>query len=120
MIPERIGKKTLSSNACNLVRIQKNVPVPDHEGGFNDSWENRSFTDEWAEINPIQARQRDIYKSIDVEATHLVKLSGYTEIDEFDRIKFGSRIFEVLTVENIQEADFLKVITCKEIRKGAQ
>jgi head-tail adaptor len=43
-------------------------------------------------------------------------MSGQIQIAEKDRIEFGSRSFEVLTVENIQERGFVLVITCREDR----
>lgn len=38
------------------------------------------------------------------------------EVAESDRILFGSRIFEILSIEDIQECNFEKFITCKERR----
>jgi hypothetical protein len=38
------------------------------------------------------------------------------EANEKDRIFYGSREFEILTIEDIQEKNFSKFITCKELR----
>jgi head-tail adaptor len=37
-------------------------------------------------------------------------------VNENDQILFGERIFEILTIEDIQERDFTKFITCREQR----
>lgn len=111
---ERQSKKSLSTRKRYPIWIQEKQTVPNGEGGFAESWIDKNQV--WAAVDPIQARQVFQYRSIDVEATHLIRVDGYTEILEQNRIKFGDRFFEILTIENIQEADFEKVITCKEVR----
>ena len=111
---ERQGKKTLSSEAKHRVVIQTKSSVSDGEGGFTETYTGTATT--WAAISPIRANQQMEYRSIGVDATHLIKLRGNVSINEADRVVFGSRVFEVLTVENIQERGILKVITCKERR----
>jgi head-tail adaptor len=70
-----------------------------------------------AAISPIQARQQFENKSVGVDATHLIKIRGLESIDEKnDRFLFGTRVFEILAVEDIQERGVVKVITCKEVR----
>lgn len=39
-----------------------------------------------------------------------------TEVNETHRILWGSRIFEIITIEDLQEMNFVKLITCKERR----
>jgi len=51
-----------------------------------------------------------------VEATHIIKVRGELAIAEKYRILFGTRVFEVLTVEDIQERGIVKWATCKEDR----
>jgi SPP1 family predicted phage head-tail adaptor len=112
---ERQGKKTLATEARHQVAIERNAATTDGEGGYSDGiWQTIDTV--FAAIYPIQARQQFQYKSIGVDATHLIKIRGKIEVAETDRIKFGSRVFEILAVENIQERGFEKVITCKEAR----
>jgi SPP1 family predicted phage head-tail adaptor len=116
MMIDRRSKKSLATRARHQVNIQSRVQVPDNEGGFVDGWTNTTSSPVWAEIAPIQARQRLDYKTIGVDATHLIRIDGLLEITEQHRIVFGDRNFEVLTVENLQEADNEKVVTCLERR----
>lgn len=111
---EREGKKTFASEARHYITIQSLVRVHDYEGG-----EEATYIDEKqvaAVISPIQARQQFNYKSVGVDATHLIKVRGLIDITEKNRIKFGTRLFEILTIEDIQELGVLKVCTCKEVR----
>jgi SPP1 family predicted phage head-tail adaptor len=108
-------RKSQASQAQHYIYIQTLVSTTDEEGGFSEQWTSGSAIP--AAIIPLQARQVMQYKSINVDATHLIKVRGRTTIAEESRILFGSRVFEILTVENIQERNFIKVITCKEKRE---
>jgi SPP1 family predicted phage head-tail adaptor len=110
----RESKKTLTTRKRHGIYVQTKTSVDDCEGGFIDTWTSGSLI--WAEVSPMQAKQVFQYKSISVDATHLIRVDGYVEVPENSRILFDGRYFEVLVVENIQELDFEKVITCKEMR----
>jgi head-tail adaptor len=113
----REAKKALASQMQHYVYIQTRTRTSDGEGGYTDTWTTTSSAIP-AAISPIQARQLYQFRSIDVDATHLIRMRGRTTIDDSGiyQILFGERVFEVLTVENIQERNFEKVITCKERR----
>jgi SPP1 family predicted phage head-tail adaptor len=111
---ERQGKKTNASEFRHYITIQQVGNTTDGDGGFTDNWSDLSSV--WAAIYPIRAQQLFQYKSINVDATHIIKVRGETTILEENRIMWGSRIFEILTIENIQERGIEKVITCKEQR----
>lgn len=70
----REGKKTQQTNARNLITIRYRTMVPDGEGGHIESWFDRRYV--WAEIAPFWAKQRFEYKSINVHATHHIKILG--------------------------------------------
>lgn len=71
---KRQGTKTQQTNARNLVTIRYRVMVPDGEGGHNETWYDRRNV--WAEICPIMAKQVFEYASINVHASHLIKILG--------------------------------------------
>lgn len=89
-------------------------PVSDGEGGFTETWSTVATV--WAGIRPMRASQIVEYKSLNVHATHLVEVRGEVDIQETDQMLFGSRVFEVLTVENEREEGVRKWVTCKERR----
>jgi SPP1 family predicted phage head-tail adaptor len=111
---DRQGKKTLASEARNYVWIQERVSTTDGDGGFGETWSDTTRCA--AAVLPIQARQVFENRSVGVMATHLIKIRGAMSISEQDRIRWGSRYFEVLYVENIQERGVIKICTCKERR----
>lgn len=112
---DRQPRKSQASQAQHYVYVQTRVSTADGEGGFSEQWTSGASAIP-AAISPIQARQLFEYRSVNVDATHLIKVRGHTTVTEKDRILYGTRVFEILTVENIQERDFIKVITCKEVR----
>lgn len=111
---DRQSKKSLSTRLRHRLYVQTVTTTSDGEGGHSQSWADDRAV--WASIDPIQARQRSEYESISVEATHLIRIRGEQSVSEENRIRFGTRTFEILTVENIQERGVVKVITCKELR----
>lgn len=116
MMLVRREQKTLSSRATHQVTIQTRAQIPDGEGGFSDGWLNRNSQPVWSEIEPMQAKQSFEYRTIGVDATHFIKVDGLIEVEEQDRILYGDRIFEILTIENLKERNAEKFITCLERR----
>ena len=110
----RQGKKTNATEFRHYITIQSQGLTTEEEGGFTENWSTTSSV--WAAVYPVKAQQLFEYKSINVDATHIIKVRGDCTINEGDRILFDSRYFEVLTVENIQELGVEKVVTCKENR----
>lgn len=113
---KRIGKKSLATEARHRVSIYEDLSTTDEDGGVNESlslkYENIS-----AAIYPKSAQQVMEYKTLNVDATHLIKFRGYIDIEELDTIFWGARKFEVLTKENIQERNFELLVTCRENRE---
>lgn len=111
----REGVKSLATELRHRLTIQTVTQTKDNEGGYTDVWSDTATY--WGALYPIRAAQRFEYKTINVDATHVARFRGKLSIDETQRIKFGSRIFEILTVEDKQERDFELWVTCRERRK---
>lgn len=107
-------KPTLASECKHYVAIQRATVTSDGEGGTTQTW---ATTFAWAAIYPMRANKRFELAGMDVQASHHFKFYGYININEKDQILFDGRIFEILTVENIQESDFCLWVTCNEMRK---
>jgi|GEM_PF-969269 len=108
------SRKSDSTRLRHYIDVQSLDHTPDGAGGFTDAW-TKAWS-EWASVNPLKADQVFEYRSKNVHATHLIKVRGYSQLSELNRILFDGRTFEVLTVENLQERDFIKLATCKEVR----
>jgi len=70
----------------------------------------------WASVTPISESLRIQYQSQSVQATHSITIDGKTDVLETDKIKFGNREFEILTIKQVDENDRDKVIITQEIR----
>jgi SPP1 family predicted phage head-tail adaptor len=113
---DRENKKSLASVLNKRVTIEEVAGTTDGEGGFTESW-STATANVPASVEPIRAVQQFKNKSVGVDATHFIKTRGDVDIDEeINRIKWGSRVFEILAVEDIQEDGILHFITCKERR----
>jgi len=112
----REAQKTLASNMRHRISFQTEVATPDDEGGFEKTWV--TSTTVWASISPVLAIKQAEFKSMGVDATHRIKIRGSIPVSEKQRILYGTRIFEILTVENIQETNVESVITCREHLRG--
>jgi head-tail adaptor len=110
----REGKKKLATEARHLITIQSDTKVADGQGGFTTK--TKAEQKIFAAIYPIRAQKLSEYRSTYVNASHILKVSGLVEIPETATIGFGSRTFTVLSVENLQERGFEKVVICSEVR----
>ena len=115
MMFDRQSKKSLATLLRHRVLIRTKVETPDTQGGFTMVWS--TTTTVWAPVDPIKAIQTMDYRAANVDATHTIKMRGNVSVVETQRLQFDSRDFEILTIENIQERDVFKVITCKEIKR---
>lgn len=96
------------------ITIQFKTMTSDSEGGNTETWSDRSSC--WAEVKPFGAKQVYEYQSLNVKASHKIKVRGNIIVQENDRIIFRTRVFEVLTVENEGESNVVKWVTCREVR----
>ena len=115
----RTTAKRLSSTLRHRVAIQERTNTTDGEGGFTEAWADvTGYEAVPAGIWPIFATQRTQYNSVNIEATHYVILRGEIDVVESaTRIKYGTRVFDVLFIEDYQERGVRKQCTCKERRE---
>lgn len=110
------NRKTLTTQLRHYGYIQAVSTADDGRGGEVETWVNTHPNPHNFAVLPMSTKQVMDFASINVEATHMIKFRGLIDISELNRIVIESRIFEVLTVENYQERDILKVAICKERR----
>lgn len=106
--------KEFSSAARHKITIQRRTCTPDGVGGIVESW-NNIYTNISAFVAPYFADQQWRYRGVSTDCTHMIKIRGKFIVSVADRIYFKSRIFEVLTVEDLQEMNMIKEVFCKEI-----
>jgi head-tail adaptor len=112
----RTSNKDLASILRHFVAIEERTDTTDGEGGFTTVWSTVSgYGNVQAAVWPIFSFQKAQYRSIDSEATHFIMVRGEISVTHSaNRIVFDSRVFEILSIEDIQERGIKKQITCKE------
>lgn len=120
MLLRKRSRKSQASKNRHYVTIQQRTYTSDTEGGHTETWSDiTAYTNIPASIEPISAKRKEEYRTFDVDATHEIGFRG--EIDNIEednnRITFGSRIFEIKTIENIQERDVQLQCVCLERRE---
>jgi len=89
--------------------------VRDNERGFVKD-KSTKIAEVWASVEPISERLRVQYQSVSVAASHSITVDGSIDVKEIDKIKFGNREFDILTVKQVDEVKRDKIIISQEIR----
>ena len=113
---------TVESLSIHTITVQENTAVSDGKGGTPDSWVNK-HVDIRARIQPLatpaSAAERSQWGGTPSIITHRIYVPDASlEILESDRIVFGSRIFDIQTVRDIDEWGRFLTIDAREIKDG--
>jgi len=108
-------KKSFATELNSQCWIQAKTCIDDGEGGFLVSWHDVNLV--FCKIRSLTAEQIAQYRTINVECNMTIDVRAETEITEQNRILFNCRIFEILSVQNIDEAGIIKSVVCKEKRE---
>lgn len=73
------------------------------------------YADAWASITPLSMKERTFAEQLQGERTHLVTVRYNSSIDITDRVIFGTRTFEIVSILNPEERNHLLQMECKEI-----
>lgn len=68
----------------------------------------------WADIKPLRSREMDHLNSIYSDVSHRIRIRQYDLTDEY-RIKYGSRIFNIESVINVDERNKESELIVKEV-----
>lgn len=99
----------------NFVEIQANTPVQNSLGESVDAW--ATVWKRWAKIKSISYRDRLVGQQANAEGTHEITFRCDRQIvgtTTRHRIKFGTRLFVIRDVTNIDERNVALVIIAKE------
>jgi head-tail adaptor len=108
----------MASQNRHYVNIEERAYTPDGEGGHTEGWSVVSgYTNVPVGISPLSAFRKEEYRTFDIDATHEIKVRGEIAIvEKNNRIVWGSKIYEVKTVEDIQERQIEQNVICLERR----
>lgn len=73
-------------------------------------------TDEniFAQIEPLRGQQLLEYQQINTELTHRIIIRYTANATSEKRIKWGTRIFDIVVPRNIEERNIFQELLCKE------
>ena len=83
------------------VEIQEVTSSPDEMGQPTISWGTTQSA--WAQIMPLTARELYFTKTVRPETTHRVTMRYFPGLTSANRLKMGSRIFNILGLINENE-----------------
>lgn len=84
------------------VTIQRNTPTEGDYGEDVDVWATLLIV--WASIRPDTGKEGLSEGRIDATVTHTIRMR-YTDITPEDRIVYGSRTFNISSIQNVVERD---------------
>ena len=93
-----------AGNLRHTISIQEETETPDGQGGFSLSWDDVSGMDAVpAAIWPLSAKESLDAMKLELQVTHKVRIRYRSGITAKNRIKFGTRIFNIISLINFEE-----------------
>ncbi len=91
------------------VTLQSPVEITDGAGGFSVSWSDVATV--WADVRPLSGSEQWMARKLQSAITHRVTLRYRAGVTARMRILYGTRVFNIRTVINIDEAnEFLELL----------
>jgi SPP1 family predicted phage head-tail adaptor len=94
------------------IEIQQKTTTTNEFGEPENSWE--TFTNVWARINPISAKEYFSAQGFEHTVTHKITIRFIEGVKPDMRIVYGNRIFEITAVRNINESNRWIELLAKE------
>ena len=99
----------------NVIDIQRNT-VTNARTGPTDSWATlASANDIRASIQPLVGREYTDAQAVNADVTTKIRVRAVSGITPKDRVAWGSRTFEIVSVITIDEIAHEMVLMCKEL-----
>lgn len=99
-------------NLRHRVKIESYTPARDSYGAEIENW--ISVATVWASVEPISGKEYFASKQINAEVTTTITMRYHVGISPAMRVIFKERIFEILSVINLEERNIALVLMCKE------
>jgi SPP1 family predicted phage head-tail adaptor len=94
------------------VTIQEAVESTNGVGETVETW--TTLDEVWASIEPISGREFQAVQQIAAETTHKVTIRYLAGVTPKHRVLFGSRVFDILAVRNVEEVGRITDLLCRE------
>ena len=94
------------------IAIEQVAEIQDSDGSVIETWS--AFADVQASIEPISGREYFAAQTTQAEVTHRFSLRYVSGVTPKMRVKYGSRIFDILSVINVNERNRELQLMCRE------
>lgn len=108
MRPVRAGRLRFA------VLIQSSTDSTNSLGEPVESWATVSGGSVQADIEPISGREYQAVQQIAAETTHKVTIRYLSGITPKYRVLYGSRVFDILAVRDLEERGRVTELLCRE------
>lgn len=95
-----------------IISIQSKIKTEDSIGSWSETWVE--FTETRAAIWPVSAGEQVKNQQIENQVTHRIRMRYQAGIIPEMRIVHKSRIFEIISIINVQEEDRWLDLICTE------
>jgi SPP1 family predicted phage head-tail adaptor len=102
----RIGKLR------HLITIEQVAETQDTDGSAIETWS--TFAAVQASIEPISGREYFAAQSTQADVTHRISLRYLDGVIPKMRVKYGSRLFDILSAINVNERNRELQLMCRE------
>jgi len=96
----------------HYVQLQGSANAQDEYGEQSKVWATEESI--FASIQPLRGQELLEYQQINAELTHSIIIRHTSNATPAKRIKFGTRIFDISVVRNIDERNVMQELLCKE------
>jgi SPP1 family predicted phage head-tail adaptor len=96
------------------VAIQATTDTRNSVGEPVESWATITGGTVWASLEPLTGREYQTAGVIAAEASHMVRIRYLANITPKHRVLFGSRVFDILGVRNIEERQRMTELFVRE------
>ena len=97
----------------HLVEVQAEQRTPDGRGGFDIKWK-RVGQKRWARIAPMRGNEALLFRQLQISLTHNITMRYHPDISAAQRLLFGSRVFNIREVVNVEERNIQLELRCEE------
>lgn len=85
----------------NKVTVERLTDTPDGMGGYTKSWS--SVQTAWMHLKPLSGSERLHAQYLEAATTHRAHCRASVDVTTADRLKKGSRVFNVRAVLDLEE-----------------
>jgi SPP1 family predicted phage head-tail adaptor len=97
---------------CQRIELQYPVETRDSMGGIVRTWTTSATV--WAQVSPMTSREVVASGQVEGRTSHFIKIRHYSALRQSWRVKYGSRIFNIAGVRNVDERGKVMILDAIE------